>query len=60
VFCVPQEVKEIKDSNKKLSSQLQRRELKLKETLGDLEKCRGVLIELEDNLGITPLDRDQV
>jgi chromosome segregation ATPase len=54
------EVKEKEDSNEKLFSRLQRRDLKLKETVGDLAKCRSVLGELQDNLGIIPLDKDQV
>jgi len=54
------EIKEQRDSNETLRSRLQRRQLKLSETQGDLEKCRAVLIELRENLGVLPFDKEQV
>lgn len=55
-----QDITEQRDSNEKLRSKLQRRELKLAEIQSELGKCRNVLADLREKLGIRPLDREKV
>ncbi|KAK3346324.1 hypothetical protein B0T25DRAFT_276602 [Lasiosphaeria hispida] len=54
------EVKEQRDYTAKLDSRIQRRQLQLNETVSDLKNCREVLHTMEEDLGLLPLDEEQV